>query len=377
MSTAKTVKPTIPVQTRSERPTSTKSADFPSVTGREHVWKFVPVDRLRDFFQTGQQGEPLPCTITGTGTYSEQYIHRDNSLIGSAGMPEERASACAWESFNTALHIKLDDNSRVRVNRSGLGKTLRAAHTVIEVRAGAHAHLLIQGEGAAKLNENIEILLEEDAHLTLVSVQTWAEDTLHLASHYAKLAKNAQLKHVVVTLGGEIARVNPAIHLNGAGSACEALGAYFADSGQHLEHQVYIDHAAPNTRSRVTYKGALRGKNAHTAWIGDVLIRREAKGTDSYEENRNLVLTPGTRADSIPNLEIETGDIQGAGHASATGRFDEEHLFYLMSRGISDTEARRLVVHGFLTEIISQVDDEETENTLRQLIEAELEESEN
>jgi Fe-S cluster assembly protein SufD len=153
------------------------------------------------------------------------------------------------------------------------------------------------------------------------------------------------------------------------------LGVYFADAGQHLEQRVYVHHEAPHTRSRVTYKGALNGEGARTVWVGDVLIGRDATGTDSYEQNRNLVLSEGTRADSIPNLEIETGDIAGAGHASATGRFDEEHIFYLQSRGISEEEARKLVVRGFLLEVIAQIGDEATEERLQSAIEAELAET--
>jgi Fe-S cluster assembly protein SufD len=132
-------------------------------------------------------------------------------------------------------------------------------------------------------------------------------------------------------------------------------GVYFADAHQHIEQQVYVNHHAPQSKSRVTYKGALQGAGARTVWIGDVLIGNKAVGTDSYEQNRNLVLTEGTRADSIPNLEIETGDIAGAGHASATGRFDDEQLFYLQARGISEEEARRLVVRGFLNEVVQQL----------------------
>jgi Fe-S cluster assembly protein SufD len=208
-----------------------------------------------------------------------------------------------------------------------------------------------------------------------VSVQQWADDAIHLASHYATVGRDASLTHIVVSLGGEVVRLNPSIHLDHEGANGEALGAYFADAGQHLEHQVYLDHDAPHTRSRVTYKGALQGEGAHTVWIGDVLIRNNATGTDSYEQNRNLVLSEGTRADSIPNLEIETGDIEGAGHASATGRFDDEHIFYLQSRGISEEEARKLVVRGFLLEVIAQIGDEATEERLQAAVEAELAES--
>jgi Fe-S cluster assembly protein SufD len=123
----------------------------------------------------------------------------------------------------------------------------------------------------------------------------------------------------------------------------------------------------------VTYKGALQGDKAHTVWVGDVLIRQAAEGTDTYELNRNLLLTDGARADSVPNLEIETGQIAGAGHASASGRFDDEQLFYLQARGITESEARRLVVRGFLNEIIQKIGNPEIEARLTASIEAELE----
>jgi Fe-S cluster assembly protein SufD len=206
----------------------------------------------------------------------------------------------------------------------------------------------------------------------VVTVQQWDDDAVHLASHFTTVGRDARVKHVVVTLGGSVVRVNPSTHLNAQGGEVEALGLYFADAGQHLEQQVYVDHDAPHTRSRVTYKGALQGAGARTVWVGDVLIRQSATGTDSYEQNRNLVLTDGTRADSIPNLEIETGDIAGAGHASATGRFDDEQLFYLQARGIPEEEARRLVVRGFLTEIVQQIGDPELEERLEIAIEEEL-----
>ncbi len=158
-------------------------------------------------------------------------------------------------------------------------------------------------------------------------------------------------------------RVNPSAHLAGEGSDAELLGVYFADAGQHLEQRVYVHHDAAHTRSRVTYKGALNGDGARTVWVGDVLIGPNATGTDTYEQNRNLVLSEGTRADSIPNLEIQTGDIVGAGHASATGRFDDEHLFYLQSRGITEAEARRLVVLGFLVEVVQRIPEAELQSS--------------
>ena len=134
-----------------------------------------------------------------------------------------------------------------------------------------------------------------------------------------------------------------------------------------------MHHEAPHTRGDVHYKGALQGAGARSVWIGDVLIGNAATGTDSYEQNRNLVLTDGTRADSIPNLEIETGDIAAPATPSATGRFDDEQLFYLQARGIREDEARRLVVRGFLTEIVQKIGSPDLEERLIAAIEAELE----
>jgi Fe-S cluster assembly protein SufD len=159
----------------------------------------------------------------------------------------------------------------------------------------------------------------------------------------------------------------------GPGGDVDLLGLYFADGGQHLEHRLFIDHAVPKCRSRVTYKGALQGDSARTVWVGDVLIRAGADGTDTYELNRNLLLTPEARADSVPNLEIETGEILGAGHASTTGRFDDEQLFYLQSRGIPADEARRMVVRGFFADVIAQIGVDALEERLLSAVEAELE----
>jgi Fe-S cluster assembly protein SufD len=158
-----------------------------------------------------------------------------------------------------------------------------------------------------------------------------------------------------VTLGGGVVRIAPSVRYAGPGGDAELLGAYFADAGQHLEHRLFVDHAQPDCRSRVDYKGALQGASAHTVWIGDVLIRPEATGTDTYERNRNLVLSDATRVDSVPNLEILTGEVVGAGHASASGRLEDQHLFYLMARGIPEAEARRLVIRGFFGTLIDRI----------------------
>jgi Fe-S cluster assembly protein SufD len=225
------------------------------------------------------------------------------------------------------------------------------------VAANTHATLVVRSTGDAFLAENVEFDLADHANLHVVFVQDWNHGAIQYAHHLAHVGKGAVLTHISVSLGGDVVVVNPSVQLVGEGGEAHLLGAYFADATQHLEHRVYVHHQGPKTVSRVSYKGALHGAGARTVWIGDVLIGPEAVGTDSYEQNRNLVLSEGTRADSIPNLEIKTGNIEGAGHASATGRFNDEQLFYLQSRGIKELDARRLVVMGFLVEVIARIND--------------------
>jgi Fe-S cluster assembly protein SufD len=364
----------VPVQTRSDRFASVNVADFGPVTGREAVWKLSPVKKFTDLTAGVLDGSEYPVESSRVPGVSVAWVDRTDPRIGSAGAPEERASANAWSSFEKALAITIsgEEAKEVTVTRAGLGSGARGAHTIIEAKPFSQAILILENTGAARLSENVEIILGESANLTVVSLQEWGDTAVHLTNHFATIGRDARLKHIVVSLGGSIVRVNPSVRLAGIGSDTELLGLYFADAGQHLEQQVFVNHVAPNSRSRVTYKGALQGQGARTVWIGDVLIGRDAAGTDSYEQNRNLVLTEGTRADSIPNLEIETGDIKGAGHASATGRFDDEQLFYLQSRGISEDEARRLVVRGFLSEIVQQIGSPLLEERLQAAIEAEL-----
>lgn len=365
----------VPVQSRAERFTSTSVDDFEKVTGFELEWKLTPISRIAALTEGELDGSaPATALPEGVAGVAASWVDRSDARIGTAGAPEERASANAWSSFEKALAIDVsgEELHEYRVIRSELGQTPRAAHTVITAAPFSQGLVILSNSGDAQLSENVEIVVGDQAQLTVVTVQEWTDESNHLASHFARVGRDARLRHIVISLGGGVVRVNPSIHLVETGADGSAFGAYFADAGQHLEQRVYIDHVAAQTKSRVKYKGALQGATARSVWVGDVLIGPHATGTDSYEENRNLVLSEGPRADSIPNLEIETGDIQGAGHASSTGRFDDEQLFYLQSRGIPEDEARRLVVRGFLAEIVAQIGSEQVESELSAAIEAEL-----
>ncbi|GGD84177.1 Fe-S cluster assembly protein SufD [Microbacterium murale] len=367
----------VPVQTRSARPRSFEPADFGAPTGREVNWKHTPVDRLSGMFTVTAQNDGVDYEIT-TG---EQYV-AESLAIGTAPrgehfLSEDVVSAVAWQGSAEALHVRIPRDEEVAepilFTITGHGADKRAdGHIVIEALEHSSATVILRHRGSAQYAQNVEIIARAGSRLTVVSVQRWDDDAVHAASHQARVDNDAVLKHFVISFGGGLVRVNPNVELAGNGSEGYLYGLSYADAGQHLESQVYLHHKGAHTKGDVLYKGALQGESAHSVWIGDVLIGANATGTDSYEANRNLVLTEGARADSIPNLEIETGDILGAGHASATGRFDDEQLFYLQARGITEEEARRLVVLGFLTDVVQRLGIPALEEELLSAIETEL-----
>jgi Fe-S cluster assembly protein SufD len=370
--------PVVPVQTRSDRPRSFEPADFGEPTGREVNWKHTPVERLRGLLAVAESTDAaIRREARAAAGHLVDSSGLDAAVRGEHFVPEDVVAALAWQRSADALHVRVaaeeELSGPLRIDLVGLGGDRAGTdHIVIEAMPNSRATVVLYHSGSAAYAQNVEILVRDGAHLTVVTVQRWDDDAVHAASHQARVDRDAQLTHIVASLGGGVVRVNPSVELAGEGSEARLFGLSFSDAGQHLESQVYLHHKGAHTKGDVLYKGALQGESARSVWIGDVLIGPDAVGTDSYEANRNLVLTDGARADSIPNLEIQTGDIVGAGHASATGRFDDEQLFYLQARGISEDEARRLVVLGFLSEIVQRIGVPELETELTEAIEREL-----
>ena len=365
----------VPDSSRAGRLKSYNVDDFAKLTGREEDWRFTPLKRLNGLHTDELTGPAPKVELSGNDIAQLSVIDAADELNGVAHTPDDRVSANAWKHAAQTQVVTIPKNAEgAKATLRITGESLEAAaqHIIVVAEENSEALVVLDHVGSAVLAQNVEFDVRADARLTVVSLQAWEDDAVHASSQQASVAKGATFKHVAVSFGGDLVRVNPSARFAGERSEVELYGLYFADAGQHLEHRLFVDHAVPNCKSNVLYKGALQGKDAHTVWVGDVLIQAEAVGTDSYEANRNLVLTDGARADSVPNLEIETGLIEGAGHASTTGRFDDEHLFYLMARGIDEKTARRLVVRGFLNEIVQQIGDEQLEERLTETIEEEL-----
>ena len=367
----------VPAKSRSERTRSFNVADFPPVNGREEEWRFTPVKQLTPLLTDEKSAVELSVSRELPAGVDVSQISLDEARQLGVPSPEDLPAVIAANRASSVTRYDIGEG--VELESPAIITTEGASsegpvhdHTVVTVGAHASATIVIKHTGQAQLSELLSVIVGPGARVKLVTLQLWEDDAVHLAQHDAVVGKDAQFTHIAITLGGKIVRLNSNVSYDGPGGEAQMLGLYFADAGQHLEHRTYVDHNTPNATSDVLYKGALQGKDARSVWIGDVLIRPEAKGIDTYELNRNLVLTEGARADSVPNLEIETGEIEGAGHASSTGRFDEEHLFYLMSRGIDEKTARRLVVRGFFNEVIQKIDIEQIEEVLTEQIEEEL-----
>ena len=368
----------VPLQTRSERLRSVNPSDHTQIDGRDEQWRYLDSNRLGGLDTGVLNNVSTGLQLVAPAEFKAEVVDASDPSFGTAGLPEDLPTANAWAAADSALKITLSGEASEPAFLSIKDVSASsAAHLIVQSKTHSRGTVVIDHTGTGNLAEIVEILVGDESSLTVVSIQDWNDESVHTSAQFARLGRNSRLKHVVVSLGGKTVRITPTAEFTAPGAEVELLGIYFADAGQHLEHRSYVDHAVANCKSRVTYKGALQGKGAHTVWIGDVLIRKAAEGTDTYELNRNLLLSDGARADSVPNLEIETGEIEGAGHASATGRFDDEQLFYLQARGINELDARRLVVRGFLNEIIQQIGIESIETRLNTSIELELTRSNN
>ena len=321
---------------------SFNASDYPEPNRKQDDWRYTPIERINEFFTvfkpSGEtqievsmiDGSPLAEGIKLT------QVKMGEGLSGTVSKPNDRVSAVEWESGATATILELTGEiaQPVLVKVHGAGADLDAFHLVIAAADKAHADVVVEHDGDARLAEGVEITTGKDSHVSTTFIQEWAKTAKHVGNHRIHVGKGASLRHSVVTLGGDIVRIRMDQDFGGEQGDLNML---------------------PDCKSRVVYKGALDGKGAHSTWVGNALIQPTAPGTDSYELNRNLVLTPGAIADSEPNLEIENGNIIGAGHASSVGRFDDEELFYLESRGIPETDARKLVVRGFFGELVEEI----------------------
>ena len=236
--------------------------------------------------------------------------------------------------------------------------------TLVEEYASASPEL------SSYSNAAVEILVEDAAKVEYVSVQNYSRGTWHFASHHARVERDAELDWVAGGFGSAKGKVRIQNDLAGAGATSRVTGAYFADGTQHLDYDTFQEHIAPSTTSDFAFKGALRD-TARTVWRGMIRVEEGAQKTNAYQENRNLLLSKTAHADSIPGLEIMANDVRCT-HGATLGQVDREHLFYLMTRGLSRAEAERLIVRGFFQDVLDRVELEPVREALAAALESRI-----
>lgn len=359
----------------SERFTSRDPEAFEVPSSRDEDWRFTPLASVRALFEPFTPTGALIGTSTAPEPVVVQTVPMSDLRVGRTLAPADRVSALAFAHSSDALIVGIPANAELDepvVIDAGAVAGLAYAHLVIDVGTNARAGVVVNYSGTATIAENVEIIVGDSAQLNVVFVHAFDREAVHISAHAALVGRDATLRHSNICLGGSVVRIAPTVRYAGPGGSTSMFGVGFAEDGQHFESRLFVDHSAPQCTSNVLYKNALQGERARTVWIGDVRIRPSAVGTETFELNRNLLLSGGARADSVPNLEIETGDIAGAGHASATGRFDDLQLFYLQARGIPEHVARRLVVRGFFADVVERIGLPDLQAHLMSVIEARL-----
>lgn len=345
---------------------SAEPEDFPVPHGREEEWRFAPVAELAFLMQADAQSGDLVAD-------EAPYVRVVDLDPADAGhwLPTDRASAIARASTRRSVRVDVPADTVVAepiVVRLTADRQRAHGHLDIRIGRGSRATVVVVHDASVDTSGALVTQVDDDATLTMLSLLEGSVEHAHIWHWPTQVGRNATFTGSTITIGGRIVRLLPSVSYAGPGGSATMLGAFLADDGQFVEHRTLVEHIAPHCSSHVAYKGALSGTGTRTVWVGDVIVRRAAIGTETYEMNRNLVLDDGARADSVPNLELETGDVASAGHASATGRFDDQQLFYLEARGIPERIARQLVVRGFFVDVLARIDSDEWREIVLQRI---------
>lgn len=245
--------------------------------------------------------------------------------------------------------VVLNDGQEDAFTHSGDATVLNVHVTQ---HATAHFTLDLRGSGASRIVTNVVTAAGSTLHFTVLGELD--DDAVRFASVNVFPGRDSSVHANAVAMSARALRIETLVNFAEPGAEVELLGVTFGSGDAYLEQRLRVVHDAPHCSSTVTYKSAAMDRS-HLVWVGDIVINREGIGTQTFELNRNLLLSEDARVDSVPNLELETGDVVGAGHASATGRIDDEHIFYLQSRGIPADVAQRIVVEGFFSELLEKM----------------------
>ncbi len=270
------------------------------------------------------------------------------------------------------VRVELPLQARTWLDQPGLGAF---PHTLVVMGRDSEA-TFIDETGSLGADDTlsvpvVELILHEGAKLTFVTLQELDDSVRQIGVHRAYQHKNSALTWITATMGGRLVKLNIDTEMQEPGSTSEILGLYFLSGSEFVDYHTLQDHIAPNATSNLLFRGVLKD-SSRLVYSGLIRVHEGAQKTDAYQKNNNLILSPSARADSIPNLEIAANDVR-CSHGATAGKVSEDHLFYLMSRGLSRGEAERLIVNGFLAPLIERIPLEDVRERLSALVDAKME----
>src|SRR5579862_5886150 len=364
-------------------------------TSKEH-WRFTDLAGFDPDSFSGSAARTVAETmveldVSGRATVTADGIEIERAPEGITFVPlpedyERLYSLVGWDekfaAHNAAMWkhgllvvvpkgVVLDKPLYVRI--AATGRTFW--RLVVVAEEGARASLIEEyasptADTAAYSNAVTELFVEPGAKLEYVSLQNLSTETWHFASHHARVERDAELDWVAGGFGSRKGKTRIQNDLNGRGATSRVTGAYFADGKQHLDYDTFQEHIAPDCESDFAFKGALRDE-ATAVWRGMIRVEKDAQKTNAYQECRNLMLSPTTHAVPIPGLEILANDVRCT-HAATVGRVNREDMFYLMSRGLTRSEAERLIVRGFFQDVLDRIELEPVRDAVTSALEARI-----
>ena len=318
---------------------------------KDEFWRYLPAKKFDKFADAAPDGGKPNFEVSNA-----KFTHQLKSGAIAGLRVREIVTAMAVSSSHNQYVVTVDKDANGKLVELTLDSAEECNVSIqIDVLPGVETEILLRDSCLSNTAMNIAINCDKSAIAKFVVLTDQKAAGVHYGHISANVGRDSSLTAGIISLGGDIVRRSFDSLFNDSSGEMVLLGATHSANGQYCEHRTVVDHNMTNCRSYVDFRSAVDGEGTHSVWIGDTIIRYNATGSDTYETNRNLVLSPGARADSVPNLEIETGEVVGAGHASATGRLDDEHLFYLTSRGITSAEALKLIVVGFFANIVERM----------------------
>jgi Fe-S cluster assembly protein SufD len=357
---------------------------LPVPSNREEAWRYT---NLRGFDPDAAAVEPLALTLTGEVPDGVRFQSLAAAVaecpdllerhLGSVVADSEKfaaANQADWQDgvfLHVAPGVQVDEPLRAMVELAH-EDTAQLYRALIVLEPGARATFSEEFVSSVRgyLNVVVELVVGDGATLEYVTTQRHHPEARQFGTHRATVGRDAELDWVVLGLGGTRAKSRMESYLADRGANVKVTGAYFLSGSEHADYDTTQEHAAPDTTSDLFFKGVLND-SARAVWRGVIRVDRGAQRTDAYQENRNLLLSHDAHADSIPGLEIEANDVRCT-HGATIGQLDKLQVFYLMSRGLSQAEAQRLIVRGFFEPVLERIASAEVRETLASALEARI-----